>query len=583
MTTDSRWSAIFRTDVISGIGDGDDRPGGYRDAGTSTTFHGPVPRFRLIEHDGGAAAIMYDVSRGLADFEMFKHHVLTTPYVVRTKPDMLVIGVGGGADVVNGLVNGASHVTGAELDPRTVELITKTYRDYTGGMFDRPDVTLRNDEGRHFVRTTDRRFDLIQITGVDTLAALSSGAYILSENYLYTVQAYRDYFRVLRDDGILSIGTMDFHPSMGSPRHALRFVGLSYEALRAHGVERPHEHVMVIGTSSKVTMLEIVTKLQPFSADDIAAMERFVDEHGFEAWYIPGRPDRQNTEFRTVLEGDAAAHADFFARTFLDLRPTTDDRPFFFSYYKWRHILDHRSDIDRGHTLATGQIVLLLILVLSIVFSIVVIGFPLLRVRSQAPPLAGRFGFLGYFAALGAGFIFAEISFVQMFIHLLGYPTYSLTVMLFSFLTAAGAGALLSGRLSDDPRRVLPRVAAVLTLLVLGYGLALPHIFDLLMTSSLAVRIAVTVVLCAPLGAVLGTFFPYGIRLISALDRDFVAWAWAVNGCVTVVGSVASIILAMTFGFSTVIALVVVIYWLGVMSFIVGWARTTSALAESRR
>lgn len=577
----SRWSAIFRTDVI-GIGDGDNRTGGYRDAGTSATYHGAVPHFRLIVHDGGAAAIMYDASQGFGDFEMFRHHVLTTPYVVRTHPDVLVIGVGGGADVVNALVNGASHVTGAELDPLTVELITKTHRDYTGGIFDRPDVTIRTDEGRHFARTTDRRFDLIQITGVDTLAALSSGAYILSENYLYTVQAYRDYFRALRDDGILGIGTMDFHPSTGSPRHALRFVGLAYEALRARGIERPHEHVMVIGTPSKVSMLEIVTKLQPFSAEDVAAMERFVDENGFEAWYIPGRPSRQNPEFRTLLEGDARAHTDFFEQTFLDLRPTTDDRPFFFSYYKWRHVFDHRKDIDRGHTLATGQLVLLLILGLSIVFSIAAIGLPLLRVRSAAPPLPGRFGFLGYFAALGAGFIFAEISFVQMFIHLLGYPTYSLTVMLFSFLTAAGAGALLSGRLADDPRRVLPRLAAVLTVLVLGYGVALPRIFELVMTQSLAVRIAVTVVLCAPLGAVLGTFFPYGIRLISALDRDFVAWAWAINGCVTVVGSVASIILAMTFGFSTVIALVVVIYWLGVTSFVTGWGHATGAATAGR-
>jgi hypothetical protein len=568
----TRWTAIFRTDVLA-IGDVDPK-GGYREVGTSRSYQGPAPRFRMIVHDGGAGAIMYRTAEGLDDVQMFRHHVLATPYVVRQRPEVLVIGVGGGADVVNGLVNGAANVTGAELDPVTIELITKTYGDYTG-IYDRPDVGIHASEGRHFTRSTNRRFDMVQITGVDTLAALSSGAYILSENYLYTVEAYEDYFRVLRDDGIHSIGTMDFHPRLGLPRHALRFAALSFDALRARGAERPADHVIVIGTSDTASMLEIVTKLQPFSDDEIAAVERFADANGFEAWYLPRRPDRQLPMFRTVLEGSAPERQRFFTDTFLDLRPTTDDRPFFFSYYKWRHLFERRDDIDRGHTLATGQIVLVLILALSILFSIAAIGLPLWSARRGAGAMPGSFGFLAYFAALGAGFIFVEVSFVQIFIRFLGYPTYSLTVMLFAFLTAAGLGALASGRLPDDPRRVLPPLVGVLTALVVLYAVVLPSIFDRWLAAPLAVRVALTALLCAPLGAVLGTFFPYGIRLISARDRDFVAWAWAVNGCLTVVGSVTSIILAMTFGFSTVLALALAIYWLGAASFVATHRRVT--------
>lgn len=504
---------------------------------------------------------------------MFRHHVLTAPYVVRDEPEVLIIGVGGGADVIIAVENGASRITGAELDPVTVDLITHQFREWTGGLYDQPDIKIHAAEGRHFVRSTDQRFDIIQITGVDTLAALSSGAYILSENYLYTVDAYLDYFRVLREDGLLSIGTLDYHPSKGYPRHALRFVSVSYDALRELGVERPHEHVMVVALDRGITKLEVLTKRQPFTEDEISAMERFIDDNQLQAWYLPNRPGRQQALFRTLLQSTPAEREVFFEDTFLNLKATRDDRPFFFSYYKWRHLFEHRDEIDKGHTLATGQLVLALILLLAILFSVLAIVLPLTRVRGEASRMPGRWGFLCYFAALGMGFIFAEISFVQKFILFLGYPTYSLTVMLFSFLTFAGVGAYLSGRLPDDPRRTLPALVGVLTTLVLFYVLALPFVFDALLSAPLTLRIFVTVLLCAPLGGVLGMFFPYGIRLTSAINRDFVAWAWAVNGCLSVVGSVTSIIIAMTYGFTTVILLFLVIYWLGAVSFVRTYGR----------
>lgn len=566
----TKWSPIFRTDLL-GVAQGEAQLGGYRKQGISPRYEGPSPQFRTIAHDGGANAILYKVTDDWTPFDMFRHHVLTAPYVLLTKPDVLIIGVGGGADVVSALQNGAAHVTGAELDPVTVDLITRQYRDFTGGIYDLPNVKIHTAEGRHFVRSSDQRFDLIQITGVDTEAALSSGAYILSENYLYSTEAYADYLGALSDKGILSMAGVDFHPRSGAARHSVRFAALSYDALRARGVARPQEHVMAIAGTGGITEFEVLTKAQPFSEDEIAAMERFIDDNGFEAWYLPNRPARQNAVFRTLLEGSAEERERFFHDTFLNLSATTDDRPFYYSFYKWRHLFDHRDEIDKGHTLATGQLVLALILVLSVLFSILAIGFPLLRV-DPARAMPHRWGFLAYFAALGAGFIFAEISFAQRFILFLGYPTYSLTVMLFSFLSAAGIGAFFSGRLPDRPGQVLPLLAGVLTGLVVFYALALRPLFDTLLATPVAVRIVVTVLLCTPLGGVLGMFFPYGIRLTSAFNRDFVAWAWAVNGCLTVVGSVLSIILAMTYGFTVVMILFVVIYWLGVASFVRAYA-----------
>jgi hypothetical protein len=323
-------------------------------------------------------------------------------------------------------------------------------------------------------------------------------------------------------------------------------------------------------------LFEVLIGREALSVGAVDALEHFAIDEGLELWYLPGRPDRQLPEFRSMLESGGGQRPGFVSRTFLDLSAPTDDRPFFFSFYKWRHLHDHRDEIDPGHLLATGQLVLVLILVVAVLFSAIAIGLPLLGAGRELRAVPGRWGLLAYFAALGAGFIFAEISFVQRFLLFLGYPTYSLSVILFSFLVSAGAGAAWSGRLSPDPGRVLPRLTAALTLIIGVYLLVTPALFRALLATPLALRVLVTFALCAPLGAVLGTFFPYGIRLTSALSRDFSAWAWALNGCLTVVGSVATIMIATTWGFTTVLLLTLGIYWLATFAFIRAYRGATA-------
>ncbi len=565
----SRWSALFRTDLI-GAAEGEMVDGGYRVAGASPLYRAEGPAFRLIFHDGGAAAILYRYDAAdPAPLELFRHHLLAAPYLLLDAPEVLVIGVGGGADVVSALANGARHVTGVELDPYTVELLREQARDWSGGLFERPDVSLVVSEGRHFLRSSDARYDLIQMTGVDTLAALSSGAYVLAENYLYTAEAFGEFLERLRPGGLVSVAASDFHWTRGYPRHALRFCSLAVEALRRRGAAQPHQHVAVL--AGEGGLFEVLIGREPFSESEVDALFRFARDEGFELWYLPGRPEWQLPEFRSILESEGGARRGFISRTFLDLRAPSDDRPFFFSFYKWRHLHEHRAEIDPGHLLATGQLVLVLILVIAVVFSLVAIGLPLLRAGGDAARVPGRFGLLAYFGALGVGFILAEISFVQRFLLFLGHPTYSLTVILFSFLVSAGAGAWWSGRLSAEPQRVLPRLVAALSILVVLYLLATPALFRALLAAPLPLRVAVTFGLCAPLGALLGTFFPYGIRLSSSRSRDFSAWAWAVNGCLTVVGSVAAIMIATSWGFTVVLCCVLAVYWLGAAAFIRAW------------
>ncbi len=573
----SRWTSLFRTDVI-GTPKGNAGTGGYRMVGVSPAYRGPFPPFLMILHDATAGALMYGMRDGADAFGFFRRHVLTAPYVLRERPEVLVIGVGGGADVLNALVNGAQRVVGAEIDPVTVAILTRDYAEWTGGVFGQRRVELFAAEGRHFARSTDRRFDVVQLTGVDTLAALSSGANILAENYLYTVEAIDDYLDLLRPGGVLCIAGLDYHPRETAARHVMRFAALAHAALRDRGVARPGDHVMIVSQQRSIALFAVLIRPEPFAPDEIAAMQDFLDENDFEGWYLPGRPAQQLPEFRTLLAGAPAERERFFADTFLELRASRDDRPFFFSFYKWRHLFEHRAEIDPGHNLATGQLVLVLILVLASLFSAVAIALPLVRSRGGGRSLPGRWGFLAYFAALGAGFIFAEICLIQRFVLFLGHPTYSLSVMLFSLLSCAGVGAWLSGRLPERPAAVLPALAAALSLAVLLLIAAAPPLFERFLGSPLPVRAALTFLLCAPVGGVLGAFFPYGIRLTSALDPDLTPWAWAVNGCLTVVGSVTAIVVATTFGFAVVLAACLVVYWLGAAAFAASWRRARPAL-----
>lgn len=576
----SQWGSLFRTDMVGGREE-EARIGGYSSLGVSPGYAGSPPRFRMIHHDGGAGAIMYLTDGDEAEFEVFRHHILTTPYVLARDPEVMVIGVGGGADIVIALTNGARSVTGVELDPTTVRLITKDFADLTRGYLDHPGVAIEVGEGRSFSRSAAEKFDLLQITGVDTLSALSSGAYVLAENFLYTTEAYVDFLSRLRPTGLLSVCSADIHPDKAGARHAPRFASLSFDALRRLGVSQPGKHVMIVGTSNAIALFEILTRSTPFSDAEVEEVRAFARNNGFETWYLPGRPADSHPLFRSIFDGDDASREAFYDASDLNLRATTDDNPFFFSYYKWPSLVHSRREIDRGHSMATGQIVLVLLLLTSLVASAVAIVLPLLRVRGGATTMEGRAGFLVYFGALGAGFIFLEISFVQRFVLFLGYPTYSLTVTLFGFLVAAGIGANLSSRLKPEPRRVLPRLALALSAIVLVYAIALPLVFKVLLGSSLAIRMLATVALCAPLGGLLGMFFPFGIRHVASRNRDFVAWAWAANGCLTVVGSVACIMLATSWGFHAVSLAALAIYWLGVLGFLRGVARTVLLAATA--
>ena len=556
----TRWTPIYRTDVYRFLDEEFTRQFSYAGWGISPHWKDQVPtrglKVRGIAHDGDACAVIYGWGRDPAELEMFEHHIFATPYQVLHEPDVAIIGVGGGADILNAIAHGARHITGVELDPITVDVVRHDQADFAGHIYDRPDVTVVAGEGRSTLRRSQHRFDLIQLTGVDTMAALSTGAYVLSESYLYTTEAIGEFLDHLTPDGVLCFIQGDFDERHGFPRHSMRQVALFVNALEQRGIHDGEKRIAVLASTEGTPQVACLLANRPFTEAEVKRLWDYSMEQGFVVLALPGVviDDRVHSRFLRQTEPERRQFLDEFP---LVLRATTDDNPFFFSYYRWRNLGKSLGDVDVGHTLATGQIVLAAILAQSVVASAVLILLPLLFFRRRGLATAGSRGFVLYFAGIGLGFILVEISFVQKFVLFLGYPTYALTVVLFSLLLSSGIGSYLTGRMVSAPERRMGPLVGLLAAISLGYLAVLPRLFSALLGAPFAARVALCAALLLPLGLVMGMFFPTGILLARRAGDDFVPWAWGVNGVASVVGTILAVVLAMSFGFRvvTVVAL----------------------------
>lgn len=437
------------------------------------------------------------------------------------------------------------------------------HADFAGHIYDRPDVTMIAGEGRSTLRHSAVEYDLIQMTGVDTLAALSTGAYVLSESYLYTTEAMQEFLDHLTPDGLLSVVVADLSGGFGFPRHTMRQLSLFLETLEQRGIQDPAQHIAVIASAEGVPQVSMLLKKSAFTREEVQRLQEFAEQMAFTVLALPGvsTDSIHSTYLRTPREERAA----FLSKIPLILTPTTDDNPFFFNFYRWRNLGKSHSEIDVGHTLATGQVILALILVFSIALSVLLILVPLFAFQRQGLRTDGRWGFVLFFLAIGLGFIFIEISFIQKFVLFLGYPTYSLTVVLFSLLTYSGIGSFLTARMKRRPEDRFPLLFAGLTTVSVLYVFLLPSFFRAFLGSPFALRVLIASVVLAPLGLVMGMFFPSGIQIVRRTNVAFVPWAWGINGCASVVATVLAVILAMSYGFRFITFLALAIYLVGVL------------------
>jgi SAM-dependent methyltransferase len=562
----TRWTALFRTDVVEDVTSGESGPTSRKRWAPGLSRVAPEgmerPSF-FIAHDGTAGTGIFDLREG-HELRHLDYHVISLPYLVaNAKPRVLVIGVGGGRDMITAIRYGASHVTGAELDPVTVDLV-RHKMEVSNGFFRRPDVELMASEGRHFIRSTDDRFDLIQITGVDTLSAMNTGAYVLAENYLYTIEAVHDYLDHLRPGGILSFAMAS--PSPEEPLSAGRMVLIAQQVLRERGIRRPWKHIAVV--DSRALYAEVMIRNRPYEPAEVEQLAERAAELKFLPLLLPGRGG--HPVFLKLASLTGRDREQMLSTLRFLITPTTDDRPFFQRYFRWSDLFQP-GRVTPNDASALGQIVLAILLISLSVLAAAFILAPLLAFnrRGIAGGGAARIGVMLFFVAIGLGFMLFEISLIQRFVLFLGHPTYSLSVTLGSLLIALGCGSYVSRRWIGRERIALPLGVLGIAALTLFYMKGLPVVQGWFLGSHILVRAAVTAAMLAPLGLIMGMFFPLGIRRASSIHRDLVPWAWGINGCASVTGGVLTVALAMSLGFTAVWLLSLAIYAFGAAAILV--------------
>ena len=548
--TFSQWSTQARVDVV--------------ESSSIHQFPG-LSQNTLMPHPPVQAGLMLDGNSAVAITALAPTDELTcllannvpeaVVHVLRPDvPAMLVLEPGGGWNVLMALASGVRSVTVVERNPVVVALLQGPYADFSGGLYRDPRVQVVTMEGRTFVRSTRQLYPIILIALSDPFYPVTSGAYSLSEDYRYTVEAVGDYLNRLDTDGMLVLTRWVQTP----PVESLRMLATIEQALQMQGIEHPAEHIAALRSLRTITF---VVSRQPFTIQEQNAIRDFTAQRGYDLVWLPTiSPEEVNRYFRSPQPVDYLGFRDLLAdpRGFVadyayDIRPVTDDRPFFFHYFRWRQTPQVIAGLGRSWQPfgGSGYLVLVALLFLVMVLALVAIFGPLLvrRRGTQAGKISPglRWRVLVYYSMLGLGFMFIELPLAQRFILFVGHPVTALAVVLCSLLLFSGLGSL------SAPRWRLEIALGMLITVVLLTPALVHGLSVLALGWPLAARVMLVALSVAPLGVLMGIPFARGTLLVEQIAPGLTAWAWAINGSCSVISSVAAVMLALSMGFSVVL------------------------------
>jgi hypothetical protein len=546
----NRWNSFSMVTVLPPIG--------FSGWGASSLQSGrPVAEQKTLLIDLNA---MTTLTRFSGDFGAVSYVSLDlSAFVYHVKPQaarVCVIGAGGGKDVLAALASGAKEVTALEINPLIVnDLVRGKYREFTGGLYDRPDVRAVVDDGRSFVRRARRQYDIVHLSMVDTSAATAAGAYALTENSLYTVDSFRDFMARLAPGGMLSVASV----SLADLAVGARLVAIARAALTERGASIS-DSLIVLRTpwlgSNEATLYDVLVKPDGFDTAETERAVSVAQRLGFHAVHVPrtvSAPDAHEERWmkEIITSQDGAALHRSMSTWPLDVSATTDNRPFFFYQNQlsdfWRALAGSAPSHLFGNGLNIVSKVLVIALILVLIFAIL----PLLVGKSAIASGAGAPGWdLAYACCLGLGFMFIEIPLIQRFALELGDPTATLSVVLFVLLVAGGIGSRWLAR--SDARSAKRLRAALIGVVLLAVALALGS--DVVLGSARPLnrlgRAAVAALMLVPLGLLLGVALPAGFAAVARRAGARIPWLWSINSATSVLGSIAATLLALHAGIS---------------------------------
>jgi spermidine synthase len=534
--------------------------------GLSMAYEGSLPQQMLILTDADGGTPVNNFER-LEDLRCYDYVTPALGYHLVDEPAVCVIGAGGGSDVAQAFLSGPCSVTAVEMNRRIVDLVQNRYNDFAGGLYRRDDVEIVIAEGRNFLESCERKFDIVSISMTGSPGASAGGIGAFSESHLYTVEAIQKALSVLAPGGVLSITRAIKMP----PRDSLKMFATILEALKScpSKVKNPGRHIIMIRSWATVTIL---ASLEPFSEQQIETTRSFTRERSFDLVYLPGIKDRDVNRFHQLDQGAIYYEAvgkilskesnDFYKDYPYNIRPAHDDRPYFFDFFKWKALPNIVRTMGASGLRFSqwGYLVLVATLAQAVIVGGILILVPLLFSKSIRQIRSGKFAVVSYFLLLGVAYMFLEMGFIQKMNLLIGHPVFAVAVTLSGFLLFSGLGALLSQRLlyalfQSQTKTNKGVLVVVLIIIVIGIAesIVLNLGFDFLVGLSRITRILFALLIIAPLAFFMGIPFPTVLRQLHTDRKPLIPWACGVNGFASVTAAVLGTLLAISIGFTAVV------------------------------
>ena len=518
--------------------------------GLSLTYFGDLPPQVGLLTDGGNLQPVSDVSQ--TDTGLLQSLPVAVIYAVQEHPSVLLLRSGGGMDALAALASGAEHVTIVEPNDLIYRVLTDDLRDWAG-LADDPRVSLLQEEIRSFVGRTSDQYDIVEMPLVDNYRPIASGAFTLTEDYSLTVEAFQSYLSVLRSNGVFVISRWLQTP----PSECIRTLGIILEAL---DVAEPLQHIIAFRSFQHVTFM---VKATPYTSVETDRLLTTIEQLRYDLLLAPVMPEQMVNQYAR-LETDiyhdsflqligARSRDDFYAQYTFEITPPTDDKPFFFHFFRWEQTPTVLENLGRRWQPfgGSGYFVLLALLVFALAAALIFVVIPVVLGRHLRRALTnvamGTIArILGYFTLIGLAFLFVEVSLIQRCILVLGQPTLAVATVIGVLLLFSGVGSALSPRL---PWRY---AMFALVILLAIYPALIDAATPLLLPFPVFLRVAFTVLLIAPLGFLMGIPFPKGIMSLEN-KSDLAPWAWAANGSASVISAVLAATLALSLGFTPVL------------------------------
>jgi len=496
-------------------------------------------------------------SGNLSELDHLKYDVTNLAHYIRPHSAVLVIGVGGGRDILSALAFNQTSVLGVEINQSILNLINHRLGDYSGHLDQNPKVTLVNDEARSYIARQTEKFDIVESSLIDTYAATAAGAFVLTENSLYTVDAWKSFLEHLTPDGVLTFSRWYWQ----NPTEVYRLACLATMSLIQYGVKDPRGHIIIVKQTGRVANLLVSVK--PFTDADLDTLDTVSRRLGFDQVLTP-RFSVDSTFSRIASGKDLSDFIDSYPA---NISAPSDDSPFFFLTLRLRDVLnvDLFQQEKANRDINTVPILILgALLIIVVGLSLLCIVAPLVLSRKGRP--AGSLPLILFFSFIGFGFMLVEISQMQRLIIFLGHPTYGLSVVLFALLLSSGLGSFSTQRTvvaQSGHSGTLRLVLLLLTLTV--FGILTPHALHAFQASTTPLRITVAIGILFPLGFTMGMAFPLGMKAASATTASQTAWLWGINGATSVCASVIAVVIAMSSSISTA-------FWTGVACYVIALA-----------